>query len=137
MTRRNSSAVSSEIGLEDVGNSSWLRSIRTTLTGQFGTQSYRFVGRATSPDARWPTYSVPCGSFPVLPLQLPLDDLDSRNAFAGEITGRLRELEEELVASGWRPTGRGEHWWSKRFARPAVRWDAPVGGADPERRSCP
>jgi hypothetical protein len=32
----------------------------------------------------------------------------------------MRKLHEQLLREGWRPAGRGEHWWSLRYTRPVV-----------------
>jgi hypothetical protein len=111
-----------EIQAEDCGHTSMLRSITTTLTGQHGTQRYQFVARIRSADPRSPESTVTSGTFPVLPLQLPLDDIDPHSAFAEEMRARLAELEQRLLDEGWRPGGTGDHWWSKRYTRPAVDW---------------
>ena len=108
-----------EIHVEDHGHTSILRSIVTTLTGQFGTQRCRFVARVHSADPRVAPSEIASGTFPVLPAQLPLDDIDLDSAFAGHMLEQLSELERVLVEQGWRPAGVGDHWWSKRYTRPA------------------
>lgn len=74
-----------EIHAEDCGHRSMLRSILTTLTGQHGTQRYQFVARIRSADPRRPDATITSATFPVLPLQLPLDDIDPGSAFAEEM----------------------------------------------------
>lgn len=113
-----------EIDVEDAGHTSMLRSIATTMTGQHGAQSYRFVARAHSGDPQWSDFTVTSGTFPVLPLQLPIDRVGPDEAYGDEMRARLDELERELVAQGWRPAGQGEHWWSKRYTRSCLDWDA-------------
>ncbi len=114
-----------EIELEDVGHTSMLASIVTTLTGQLGTQVYRFVGRARSGDPRWPDFIVPSGTFPVQPGQPPLDRLSRDDPWGDQILGQFEQLELTLAEHGWRPAGHGPHWWSKRYTRPTLDWDTP------------
>jgi len=114
-----------EIDVEDAGHTSMLRSIATTLTGQYGAQSYRFVGRARSGDPRWADFTVASGTFPVLPLQLPIDRIGPDDAYGDEMRARLDELEQTLVEHGRRPAGHGKRWWSKTYTRRALDWDTP------------
>ncbi len=106
-----------EIELEDYGSTSMLRRIATTLTGQYGTQSYRFVARPRA-DGRTGDDDLTSATFAVLPLQLPLDDLNPKDAGAEDVVARLHELQEKLEARGWEPTGSGSHWWSTIYTRP-------------------
>lgn len=117
-TNHDKTTVQLEIELEDYGSTSMLRRIATTLTGQYGTQSYRFVAR---PRADGPTDvdGLVSGTFAVLPLQLPLDDLDPRDATADDVVARWRDLQQDLEARGWEPTGSGSHWWSTIYTRPS------------------
>ena len=115
-----------EVEVEDLGNSSMLRSIVTTLTGQHGTQRHRFVGRARSADPRWASVTVASATFPVLALQPPLDAVGPDDAFAGERQARLDELYRTPRGQGWRRAGHGAHWWSRRYVRPALDWDTPA-----------
>lgn len=119
------------VELEDHGQSTTMRSIMTTLTGQYGTQAYRFVGRARSEDPRWLRYTVTSDTFPLLPLQVgDLDHLGPRDAFAEEVMGAFRRFEDALGEQGWRLEETGEHWWSRTYTRPAVDWDTPAGEYD-------
>jgi hypothetical protein len=104
-----------EIELEDRGNATALRSAFTTLTGQSGTQEYRFVARPRGEPTSAPVLAS--DSFPVLPLQLPLDSLTEQDAFADEILGSLRDLRAALERDGWRAAGQGTHWWSHVYVR--------------------
>ena len=119
------------IELEDVGHTSRLRSIITTLTGPFGTQAYEFVGRARSDDPRWLSYTVSSAAFPVAP-GANLDHLGSRDAWADEISQAFRELEETLAEEGWRLVETGDHWWAQTYTRPAVDADTPPGAGPPD-----
>jgi hypothetical protein len=115
-----------EIELQDVGHTTVLRSIVTTLTGTLGTQVHRFVGRASSGDPRWPDFTVSSGTFPMQPGQPSLDRLHPDDPWADAVSGQFRQLELTLAEHGWRPAGRGAHWWSKRYTRPALDWEAPA-----------
>lgn len=108
------------IGLEDHGHATVLRSLATTLTGPFGAQSFRFVARASSDDPRWPTYRIDGPTFPVLPLQLPLDRVDPASDEAYDVRQGLESLDRRLVEEGWRRTGTGDHWWAWRYERPRI-----------------
>jgi hypothetical protein len=91
----------------------------------------RFVARATSTDRRWPAYGVTGDSFPAMRMQ-PFDKLDRREPFSADARASLDRLREDLELAGWLPNGRGEHWWSYRYTRPAVDWDRPLGGGTRE-----
>lgn len=117
-----------EIDVENAGHTSMLRSIATTMTGQHGTQSYRFVARARSGDPRWGAFTVASGTFPVLPLQLPIERIGPDDAYGDEMRARLEELDRALVEQGWRPAGQGERWWSTRYTRRCLNWDTPPDG---------
>jgi hypothetical protein len=113
-----------EIEVEDVAGRSLLSSLVTTLVNQNGAGYYRFVGRARSADQRWPTYSIPGGTF-ALVRQLP-DDLEVNGPRSGDAVDRLAEMRRQLAGEGWRPAGRGEHWWSYRYTRPDLDWAEPA-----------
>jgi hypothetical protein len=36
------------------------------------------------------------------------------------MASRLDELDGRLTSEGWHRVGRGEHWWSLRYARPVA-----------------
>jgi hypothetical protein len=122
-----------EIDVEDVGGTSLVSSLLTTLGTQHGVAYQRFVGRAHSADARWPAYSVVGGSFPVM--RASLDDLQAHGAWVPTIEDRLGELRQRLVAEGWRPAGKGAHWWSHRYTRPGLAWDTRPDAYDSEQRT--
>ena len=88
----------------------------TTLVTKYGTPYYRFVGRARSTDARWPTYQATGASFPAT----GLEDSGGKGAWAAEQRARLDELHQQLLRQGWRLVGRGDRWWSRRYRRPVV-----------------
>jgi hypothetical protein len=116
---------SCEVVLEDDGNRSLLRSIVTTLTGQAGTQSYRFVARALGIDLDAPGGTVASDTFPVLPLSLVEGHVAPEEGWPEEVRAALAGLDEDLVSRGWQRRGRGEHWWSYRYTRPRVDWARP------------
>jgi hypothetical protein len=124
-----------EIEAEDVGGTSLISSLLTTLGTQHGVAYQRFVGRAHSDDPRWPTYLVVGGTFPTM--RAPLDDLQAQGAWSTTIQEQLAELRQRLAEEGWRPAGQGAHWWSYRYTRPGLDWDTPpdahVGGVDRPR----
>jgi hypothetical protein len=127
-----------EVEVEDVGGTSLVASLLTTLGTQHGVAYHRFVGRARSADARWPTYSVVGGTFPVL--RAPLDDLPAQGAWVDAIQEQLGELRRRLTKEGWRPAGIGTHWWSYRYTRPGIDLDTPPdadSGEQPTRRPGP
>ena len=93
------------VEVEDVGSTSLVSSLLTTLGTQHGVVYHRFVGRAHSGDARWPAYTVVGATFPVM--RAPLDDLQAHGAWAGTIEDRLGELRQRLAGEGWRPAGKG------------------------------
>jgi hypothetical protein len=64
----------------------------------------------------------------VLPLQLPIEHVGPDGAYGDEMRARLDELDRALVDQGWRLTGQGERWWSKRYSRPCLHWDTPPDG---------
>ncbi|MGS0685542.1 hypothetical protein ACVBEQ_10415 [Nakamurella sp. GG22] len=111
-----------EIELEDVGDTSWVSSVLTTLSSQSGSATYRFVGVASSDDPRWPTYRIAGGTF-VSPRSFK-DDLPPQEQWARGMTKSLQELREELLDEGWTISGHGDKPWSYRYTRPCI--DAPA-----------
>ena len=82
-----------EIELEDVGGTSMVASLLTTLGSQFGNAYYRFVGRAHSADPRWPTYAIPGKTFPAP--RAFLTNLPPWNEWAEGMTQALTELRDQ------------------------------------------
>ncbi len=120
-----------EVALEDYGGTSLLRRIGTTLTGQYGTQLYRFVARPQGDEAASSTPVAVSGTFPASPLDVTQDDVHPRNAWSEEAAGRLAEMEAELEAAGWRVAEHGAHWWSRLFERPRLDHDTPHDATPP------
>ena len=112
-----------EVEAEDVGGTSLVASLLTTLASQYGNGYFRFVGRARSADPRWPTYAVSGATFPGT--RPSLEDAAAQGAWLETQRERFDELHQQLLAEGWRPAGRGDHWWSASYSRPAVDWDTP------------
>jgi hypothetical protein len=119
--------------VEDVGGTSLVSSLLTTLGTQHGVAYHRFVGQARSDDACWPTYAVVGGTFPVM--RASLDDLQAHGAWATTIQEQLGELRQRLAGEGWRPAGNGAHWWSYRYTCPGLDWDTPPDAYDDEQRT--
>jgi hypothetical protein len=94
-----------EVEVEDVGATSLVSNLRTTLGTQHGVAYHRFVGRARSTDAGWPTFTVVGGAFPLM--RAPLDDLRAHGAWVDAIQEQLGELRRRLAEEGWRPAGMG------------------------------
>jgi hypothetical protein len=47
-------------------------------------------------------------------------------------TEALDDLDMILAAKGWQPDGApGQHWYSRRYQRPVICWDRPLGGIEP------
>ena len=69
-----------EVEVEDVGGTSLVSSLLTTLGTQHGVAYHQFVGQARSGDARWPTYAVVGGTF--LVMRASLDDLQAHRRSA-------------------------------------------------------
>lgn len=109
-----------EIVLENLAARSWVRSLLATLGSQHGTRQYRFVARENDATLGPVDHAV-SGTFPVPPLQLPVDRLHAGDAWGDEAADRLEELEQVLREQGWQPTAQGEYWWSKIFTRPPPR----------------
>jgi hypothetical protein len=122
-----------EIEAEDVGGTSLLASLLTTLSSQYGNGYFRFVARARSPDPRWPTYSVVGATFPAT--RPSLDDVAAQGAWLETQRERFEELHQQLLAEGWRPAGRGARWWSASYRRPAIDWDTPPDAYEMTQRS--
>lgn len=127
-----------QIELEDYGGTSWLRRIFTTLLSQYGTLYYRFVARPRGEATKASAGVVASDTFPVLPLGLPLDDVERQGAGASEIEDQFHKLRHRLVAEGWLLAGQGAHWWSAQYRRPRIDWDTPADAyppAFPDRRA--
>lgn len=47
-------------------------------------------------------------------------------------TEALDDLDTLLAAKGWQPAGKSEdHWYSRRYQRPAILWDRPARPVEP------
>lgn len=121
-----------EIEAEDVSGLSPLRSMLQTLTGGWFTLYSRFAGRARSADPRWPTYLIEGATFPVIRGE-PLDHLQAQGAWVDTIEKQFREMHQQLVREGRRPTGHGRHWWSHVYRRPTLDWDTSPDGSPTPR----
>ena len=122
-----------EVEAEDVGGVSLAASLLTTLSSQYGNGYFRFVARARSADPRWPTYAMAGATSPGHPAVA--GGRRSSGAWVQTQRERLEELHRQLVAEGWRPAGRGAHWWSAIYRRPGIDWDTPPDAYDGRERS--
>ncbi len=105
-----------EIHLEEVGQHSWLTGLLNVLGGGFGSAQFRFVARPPGLDHGLADH-VLGATFPVMRMQ-DLDDRRHPNAWIEVAEERLEEMDRQLVEDGWeRQPERGDHWWSRRYAR--------------------
>jgi len=112
-----------EVHLEEQQQPFWLAALANSLTGYFGSAQYRFVARSSDDDVR-----VLGAPFPLLHFLDPDNEDDPFGALA-IARERLDELQTQLVADGWTPTGRsGQHWWSRTYARRPRLSQAPQSG---------
>jgi hypothetical protein len=107
-----------EIEAEDVGGTSLLASLLTTLSSQFGNAYFRFVGRVRGGDPGGPDRptDVVGATFPAT--RPSLYDVAAQGAWLETQRERFDELHRQLVEEGWRPVGHGDHWWSGIYRRP-------------------
>jgi hypothetical protein len=117
-----------QIEAEDVGGTSLAASLATTLSSQYGNAYFRFVAQARSADPHWPTYAMAGATFPAT--RPSLDDVAAQGVWLETQRERFEELHRQLVEEGWRPAGRGAHWWSAIYKRPGIDWDTPPGASD-------
>ncbi len=108
------------VELEDVNALGWWAGVLATLAAPTGGAYSWFVGRATSKDPRWPTYSIESPTF--FRLRAIPDTMPPEEAWAPGMTQALLELRTRLEAEGWRLVGRGEKKWAYRYVRPRVEW---------------
>ena len=104
-----------EIELEDVGVTSWWRSLLSTLRSPHGMAVMRFVAR----DVEHRDCAVAAGPTFLRPRCVP-GDLPPDEAWCPGMTASLETVHEILAARGWSSSGRGEHPWSERFTRVVV-----------------
>ena len=104
-----------EIELEDMGVTSWWRSLLSTLSSPQGMAVMRFVAR----DVEHRDCAVAAGPTFLRPRCVP-GDLPPDEAWCPGMTASLETVHEILAARGWSSSGRGEHPWSERFTRVVV-----------------
>ena len=107
-----------EIEAEDVGGTSPLASLLTTVFSQYGTGTYRFVARPRGADPQRPSDAVIGATFPGT--RPSIEDVAAQGAWVDIQRERFQELHQQLLHDGWRPAGHGAHWWSAIFHRPAI-----------------
>lgn len=120
------------IELKDDGHTSVARSIATTLTGQYGVQSYCFVARRQG-DAADAYMTSP--TFPMLPLQIAPGRPIPEAGWPDEVHDALTALKDGLAARGWRSGDSGDQWWSTTYSRPSIDWDTPPAAHEEARET--
>jgi hypothetical protein len=101
-------AKSLQIELEDVGGTSWWKSLLATRSSQYGNAYPRFVGRVDG-EVRYTS-----STFPV---PRTFGTLIPQEEWAPEMRQALEELRRDLDRDGWVRVGRGEHPWALRYER--------------------
>lgn len=112
-----------EIEAEDLGGSSMVASLLTTLASQHGNAYLRFAARLRNPDPQRPATVMTSPTFPAT--RPSMDHPAEQGAWLAIQRERFDELHRQLVEEGWRPIGRGAHWWSVIYQCAAVDPDAP------------
>jgi hypothetical protein len=107
-----------EIEAEDVGGTSPIASLLTTVFSQYGTGTFRFVARPRGAGPQRPARAVIGATFPAT--RPSLEDVGAQGAWIDIQRERFQELHQQLVRDGWRPAGHGAHWWSAIYQRPAT-----------------
>ena len=107
-----------EIEAEDVGGTSPIASLLTTVFSQYGTGTFRFVARPRGAGLQRPARAVSGATFPAT--RPSLEDVGAQGAWIDIQRERFQELHQQLVRDGWRPAGHGAHWWSAIYQRPAT-----------------
>jgi|SRR5829696_3509299 len=107
-----------EIEAEDVGGTSPIASLLTTVFSQYGTGTFRFVARPRGAGPWRPAHAVIGATFPGT--RPSIEDVAAQGAWVDIQRERFQELHQELVREGWRPADHGAHWWSVIYQRPAT-----------------
>ena len=105
-----------EVEAEDVGGTSLMASLLTTVFSQYGTGTFRFVARPRGSGRQRPD-PVVGATFPGT--RPSIEDVAAQGAWLDIQRERFQELHHQLVGDGWRPAGQGAHWWSAVYRRPA------------------
>jgi hypothetical protein len=107
-----------EVVAEEVADRGWTMALVERLV-PYGDVYFRFVARERGPGLRVRRTLFTGEPFPVA--RPGLHDVAAQGAWLDVQTTRLLELQGRLADDGWEPVGRGEHWWSVRYAPPAGR----------------
>jgi hypothetical protein len=104
---------SMEIQLEQLDDGFWRSVLANSLTGAFGRGRFRFTAKpSNSESSTREVRGVEFGMTLSAAADLSDDTADP------EARMRLGELDDALMAEGWRRTaGLGSHWWSHRYER--------------------
>lgn len=95
-----------EIEAEDVGGTSMVASLLTTLASQHGNAYFWFVARARDPGPPRPAAVLTSATFPAT--RPSMDDPAAQGAWLAIQRERFDELHRQLVDQGWRPVGPGD-----------------------------
>jgi hypothetical protein len=97
-----------QVELQDAGGTAWWARILTTLSSQYGSTTYRFVGRVA--DAVRYSSSTVMSPTPVSPVP-------PEEKWAPGMTRSLAELVGDIRQDGWTEASRGSEPWALTFER--------------------
>lgn len=103
------------VQLEPLGNHSWFQSALNLLAAGPAHEPYRFVARSPDDDPGIAPIVVESGTFPLLRFTDPEALAEPAST---DVIQRLKELDRDLVAAGWRRReALGRYWWSRIYER--------------------
>ena len=105
-----------EVHLEELGEHSGLKAALNTLAGSSGSAQFRFVARRSGAPDTVGSHVAVGATFPVMRFADLDNEVEQPHTWLETARERLDELDQELVAEGWRRhPGRGRHWWSLTY----------------------
>jgi hypothetical protein len=111
-----------EIVADERGDRPWATALVSAFV-PYGDVYVRFAVRerapATGRNSLWSPRPLYVGT-PFPAARAALDDVAAQGVWRAIQVARLAELQAVLVADGWEPAGRGQHWWSARYSRPRI-----------------